>query len=190
MHLSLLALLPCVLSLGGAACCGPESWHAQAEGAREQWGKDRWLHGHREHACTEHMQWFSSSAPTLFSWALKWPSRATWGAGGWNISFEKNQHFFFKRKNDKGLCSIQRHIVIKLKGGFQSGSSLVLKVNLKPLTNTLYCMYKCIMGYLTGFLLHSSYSPFCQRLISWGQDWHVSDNCLQTSPVRSMHPDS
>lgn len=99
MHLSLLALLPCVLSLGGPACCAPESWHAQAEGrgsSGEGWGSRvcvcvwegycRRLHGHPERACSEHMQWFSSTAPTTLFMGARLTFRNA-GMGRWVRNF-------------------------------------------------------------------------------------------------------
>lgn len=88
MHLSLLALLPCVLSLGGPACCAPESWHAQAEGRGSSGGKDRQLYEYPDRASAEHMQW--SFSQRSFSRAPAWPSGAARWAGGWEISLKKN----------------------------------------------------------------------------------------------------
>lgn len=97
MHLSLLALLPCVLSLGVAACCAPESWHAQAEG-RGSRGKDRRLYEYPERASTEHKQWSFSSAPTLLSWVPAWPS----GVMGWWV-----RNFVEKNKLKKAVSIVR-----------------------------------------------------------------------------------
>lgn len=121
MHLSLLALLPCVLSLGGAACCAPESWHAQAEGRGSSGRGGGWgvratagssMVTQREHA----LNTCSGSPPLhqqLFSWALTWPSGTPGGAGGWDIFLERSNFFFFFFKRDKvqearrGMCGLK-----------------------------------------------------------------------------------
>lgn len=133
MHLSLLALLPCVLSLGGPACCAPESWHAQAEGRRSSGGKiGGFMSTQREPALS------TCSGPS--------PVRQCSFHGHLLPDLQERrgglvgEKFLWKEKTEKGCvnspCSIQSNMLIKISRQLHSASSLALKVDLK--LQTLY----------------------------------------------------
>lgn len=142
MHLSLLALLLCVLSLGGQHVVPQKADMPRLRGRGSggvKIGGSMVTERERESVHRTHAVVLLQCTNTLLM--------GTWltfmnNMMAWRVRNFLRINFFIKKKRkcSKALCSVKRYVFNKISRRFHSGLSLVLKVNLKLKTLHTACI--------------------------------------------------